>query len=94
MSVTHLQFLEGSTIVDIALDALDLITIVVPPALPAAMTIGSIYAQKRLRKRDIFCISPRSINVSGSIDCVCFDKTGNIFSIIPLTQLKKVIGII
>ncbi len=61
---------------DILVDALDLITIVVPPALPAAMTIGSIYAQKRLRRKNIFCISPRTINVAGSLDCICFDKTG------------------
>lgn len=60
------------------MEALDLITIVVPPALPAAMTVGSLYAQTRLRKKQIFCISPRSINVSGSIDCVCFDKTGTL----------------
>ena len=71
--------MEGeSTYSDIALDAFDLITIVVPPALPAAMTIGSIYAQKRLQKKGIFCISPRSINVSGSVDCICFDKTGKL----------------
>ena len=56
------------------MEALDLITIVVPPALPAAMTVGRFYAQSRLQKKNIFCISPRSINVSGSIDCVCFDK--------------------
>ena len=61
---------------DIFLDAADLITIVIPPALPAAMTIGSIYAQKRLKEKGIFCISPRTINVSGSVQCVCFDKTG------------------
>ncbi len=42
------------------------------------MTIGSIYAQKRLRGKGIFCISPRTINVSGSIQCVCFDKTGTL----------------
>ena len=42
--------IEGeSTVAEIALDALDLITIVVPPALPAAMTIGSIYALRRLK---------------------------------------------
>ena len=63
---------------DIFLDAADLITIVIPPALPAAMTIGSIYAQKRLREKGIFCISPRTINVSGSVQCVCFDKTGTL----------------
>lgn len=59
---------------EIIVDALDLITIVVPPALPAAMTVGRMYAQSRLKKENVFCISPRTINVAGSIDCVCFDK--------------------
>ena len=63
---------------EIVLEVFDLITIVVPPALPAAMTIGVVIAQKRLERRGIFCISPRTINVSGSTDCVCFDKTGTI----------------
>lgn len=58
--------------------SLDLITIVVPPALPAALTIGIVYAQSRLRQSQIFCISPRSINISGCINCVCFDKTGTL----------------
>ncbi|XP_020286943.1 probable cation-transporting ATPase 13A3 isoform X2 [Pseudomyrmex gracilis] len=62
----------------IALEALDLITIVVPPALPAAMTVGRLVAQRRLEKKKIYCTSPRTINVSGSIDCVCFDKTGTL----------------
>lgn len=59
---------------DVILEACDLITIVVPPALPAAMTVGRFYAQIRLKRKEIFCISPRTINVSGSINCVCFDK--------------------
>lgn len=62
----------------IAVESLDLITIAVPPALPAAMTVGRMYAQQRLKKNNIYCISPRSINVSGSVDCVCFDKTGTL----------------
>ncbi|XP_076635003.1 polyamine-transporting ATPase anne boleyn [Colletes latitarsis] len=62
----------------IALEALDLITIVVPPALPAAMTVGRLVAQRRLEKNKIYCTSPRTINVSGSIDCICFDKTGTL----------------
>lgn len=59
-------------------ESLDLITIAVPPALPAAMSVGRMYAQRRLKKNNIYCIAPRSINVSGSIDCVCFDKTGTL----------------
>jgi P-type E1-E2 ATPase len=57
---------------------LDLVTIIVPPALPAAMTIGSVCAQKRLARRSIFCISPRSINLCGAISAFCFDKTGTL----------------
>ncbi|XP_065220053.1 polyamine-transporting ATPase 13A3-like isoform X2 [Planococcus citri] len=77
----------------IAMEALDLITVVVPPALPAAMTIGAVHALLRLKKRNIFCISPRSINVSGSVNCICFDKTGtlteeglNMWGVIPTSN--------
>lgn len=58
----------------IILRALDVITVVVPPALPAAMTVGTIYAQSRLKQRGIFCISPPRINLSGKVCLVCFDK--------------------
>lgn len=66
--------MKGRAAFEIAMEALDLITVVVPPALPAAMTIGAVHALLRLKKRNIFCISPRSINVSGSVNCICFDK--------------------
>lgn len=69
---------RGADFKTILISALDLITIVIPPALPAAMTIGIIYAQSRLKANKIFCISPRSINISGCINCVCFDKTGTL----------------
>ncbi|EFA04812.1 polyamine-transporting ATPase 13A3 isoform X2 [Tribolium castaneum] len=72
------KVMRGVSSRDLVIEAFDLITIVVPPALPAAMTVGRFYAQIRLKKRKIFCISPRTINVSGSIDCVCFDKTGTL----------------
>lgn len=72
------KVMRGNEWSEITLEALDLITIVVPPALPAAMTVGRMYAQARLEKSNIFCISPRTINVSGSINCVCFDKTGTL----------------
>ncbi|CAG7728857.1 unnamed protein product [Allacma fusca] len=57
---------------------LDIITIVVPPALPAAMTVGTFYAQARLKKKQIFCISPPRINFCGKISLVAFDKTGTL----------------
>ncbi|KAH8174244.1 p5-type ATPase cation transporter domain-containing protein [Sarocladium implicatum] len=58
--------------------ALDLITIVVPPALPATLTIGTNFALTRLRKKQVFCISPQRVNVGGKIDIMCFDKTGTL----------------
>ncbi|XP_038219122.1 probable cation-transporting ATPase 13A3 isoform X1 [Zerene cesonia] len=63
---------------DIVIKALDIITIVVPPALPAAMTVGRLYAVSRLRRARITCLNTRAVNVSGSLDCICFDKTGTL----------------
>ncbi|OAQ96307.1 hypothetical protein LLEC1_00157 [Akanthomyces lecanii] len=58
--------------------ALDLITIVVPPALPATLTIGTNFALSRLKRKQIFCISPQRVNVGGKLDVMCFDKTGTL----------------
>ena len=58
--------------------ALDLITIVVPPALPATLTIGTNFALSRLKQKAIFCISPQRVNVGGKLDILCFDKTGTL----------------
>ncbi|KIW09275.1 uncharacterized protein PV09_00196 [Verruconis gallopava] len=62
----------------IVVRALDLITIVVPPALPATLTIGTQFALNRLKGKQIFCISPQRVNVGGKLDVVCFDKTGTL----------------
>jgi cation-transporting ATPase 13A3/4/5 len=62
----------------IVVRALDLITIVVPPALPATLTIGTQFALNRLKQKQIFCISPQRVNVGGKLDVVCFDKTGTL----------------
>uniref|UniRef100_A0A671Z3S3 Polyamine-transporting ATPase 13A3 n=1 Tax=Sparus aurata TaxID=8175 RepID=A0A671Z3S3_SPAAU len=62
----------------IIIESLDIITITVPPALPAAMTAGIVYAQRRLKRIGIFCISPQRINICGQINLVCFDKTGTL----------------
>ncbi|OJT09471.1 hypothetical protein TRAPUB_14051 [Trametes pubescens] len=62
----------------ILLRALDLITVVVPPALPATLSIGTSFAIARLRKLGIFCISPSRVNVAGQINVCCFDKTGTL----------------
>ncbi len=62
----------------ILIRALDLITVVVPPALPATLSIGTSFALSRLRRSGIFCISPNRINVAGKINVCCFDKTGTL----------------
>ncbi|KAM4011812.1 LOW QUALITY PROTEIN: polyamine-transporting ATPase 13A2 [Anomaloglossus baeobatrachus] len=85
----HVFYKDGVS--QIIIKALDVITIIVPPALPAAMTVGTIYAQSRLKTKGIFCISPPRINVSGKIKMVCFDKTGtlteeglDVWGVVPL----------
>ncbi|KAF1748434.1 hypothetical protein GCK72_024901 [Caenorhabditis remanei] len=62
----------------IIIRSLDIITIVVPPALPAAMSVGMINAISRLKKKLIYCTSPTAINVCGLINVACFDKTGTL----------------
>ncbi|KAF8893975.1 hypothetical protein BD779DRAFT_1504591 [Infundibulicybe gibba] len=62
----------------IVIRALDLITVVVPPALPATLSIGTSFAIGRLRKLGIFCISPSRVNIGGKINVCCFDKTGTL----------------
>ncbi|XP_056354289.1 LOW QUALITY PROTEIN: probable cation-transporting ATPase 13A4 [Oenanthe melanoleuca] len=70
--------LNGAETGEVVKKALDVITIAVPPALPAALTTGIIYTQQRLKKKGIFCISPQRINVCGQLNLVCFDKTGTL----------------
>ncbi|XP_050298964.1 polyamine-transporting ATPase 13A3-like isoform X2 [Anthonomus grandis grandis] len=74
----HLYITRHAKTKETVIRALDIITIVVPPALPAAMAIGTVYSQSRLKKQKIFCISPPRINVCGKIKLACFDKTGTL----------------
>ncbi|SPO29335.1 related to YPK9 - vacuolar protein with a possible role in sequestering heavy metals [Ustilago trichophora] len=62
----------------IVIRALDLITVVVPPALPATMSIGISFAINRLRKQGIYCISPNRVIIGGKVNVFCFDKTGTL----------------
>lgn len=61
-----------------------------------ALTACLIYAQNRLKKNKIYCISPNRINVCGSIDVFVFDKTGTLTEddcdikfILPTNQEKN-----
>ena len=57
---------------------LDLITITVTPTLPISMIIGIIYAVQKLKKKEIFTISPNQIIEGGQLEILCFDKTGTL----------------
>lgn len=63
---------------DIIIKFFDLITITVPPGLPISMTFGIIYAVEKMKKKDIFCISPNKVISGGLVDKICFDKTGTL----------------
>uniref|UniRef100_A0A670J190 ATPase cation transporting 13A2 n=1 Tax=Podarcis muralis TaxID=64176 RepID=A0A670J190_PODMU len=88
-----IYILYRNKVSEIILRALDVVTVIVPPALPAAMTVGTIYAQNRLKQQGIFCISPPRINLCGKVRLVCFDKTGtltedglDIWGVVPLEK--------
>lgn len=55
---------------------LDLFTVAIPPALPIGLTIGTVFAVDRLKKKKISCIAPSRVNLAGSVETFCFDKTG------------------
>ncbi|XP_066458024.1 probable cation-transporting ATPase 13A4 isoform X2 [Eleutherodactylus coqui] len=69
---------KGASVRDIVVKSLLAVTAAIPPVLPAAVATAIMYAQKRLKKKKIFCLSPERINVCGRINLVCFDKTGTL----------------
>lgn len=42
------------------------------------MSAGAAFAISRLKKNQIYCISPPRVNVSGMIQMMVFDKTGTL----------------
>ena len=63
---------------DMVLKFLDLITITVPPSLPVSMTFGIIYAIDKMKKKNIYCVSPSKVIMGGLVNLICFDKTGTL----------------
>ncbi|XP_063775692.1 probable cation-transporting ATPase 13A4 [Pseudophryne corroboree] len=70
--------MQGESPTEIVIKALIIITTAVPPALSAALSTGIMYAQRRLKKNGIFCVSPQRINICGRLNIICFDKTGTL----------------
>jgi cation-transporting P-type ATPase 13A2 len=73
--IMWMQHASVDTLID---RSLNMIVICVPPALPAAMSCGMVFAIQRLKKQRIFCISPPRINLAGQITTFVFDKTGTL----------------
>lgn len=78
LATVPLMIMAGTTTLNLIDRSLDLLTICVPPALPAAMTCGVVFAIHRLKKQKIYCISPNRVNVAGRVTTFVFDKTGTI----------------
>ncbi|KAM4693465.1 putative cation-transporting ATPase 13A4 [Discoglossus pictus] len=69
---------KGASTSDTVLWSFLLITVSVPAALPAAVTVCILYSQTRLKRMGIFCLSAQRINMCGQLNIICFDKTGTL----------------
>jgi P-type E1-E2 ATPase len=67
----------------------ELITVTVPPSLPAGLNIAILISIYYLKKKKIFCISPKKIIAGGDVQTVCFDKTGTLTE--NFMSLKKIV---
>ena len=51
----------------IIVSCLELITTCIPPALPAVLAVGIVFALDRLKAQHIYCIAPPRINLAGTV---------------------------
>jgi cation-transporting ATPase 13A2 len=73
------KFVEyGFSTKNIVFRSLDLITIAVPPSLPAILASSVAFSIKRLKKQKVFCIQPGRVNICGRVETFVFDKTGTL----------------
>ena len=70
----------------------NIVTIAVPPALPAAMSAGIVYSLFRLNKGKIYSISPDTINTAGRVKTLVFDKTGTLTE--DTLNFSKLVGVV
>ncbi len=73
---------------EIVQSTFDILTFVVPPSLPACMTLANYLAQRRLKRNGIFCLSSKYINQAGNINVVAFDKVTTRFDL-SLTESQR-----
>ncbi|KAH8740797.1 hypothetical protein FG386_002759 [Cryptosporidium ryanae] len=73
-----LSYMVCVDFITILFKSIDLFTIVAPPALPATIAAGCNIAVMKLKKKKISCSNPNSVNISGQVNTVVFDKTGTI----------------
>lgn len=73
-----MSYLHKNTALTIFLNCADLITIVVPPALPTVLSVGIRVSIGRLRRAFISTTFPAKLNICGRLDIFCFDKTGTL----------------
>lgn len=69
---------QGYSIKKAIIRGLEVITICVPPQLPAALNAGIQLAINRLEGKNISCIKPDKVNVGGIVNVCAFDKTGTL----------------
>lgn len=69
---------QNESVTEIILSGLDLITVIIPPALPAVLVVGTSIAMGRLKRFNISTTFPAKLNVCGRLDVFCFDKTGTL----------------
>ena len=60
---------------EIFIKLLDIITTIVPPIFPICLNLGINNSIKRLKKQNIKCLNKDKINISGTIDTICFEPT-------------------
>lgn len=67
-----------SSAFEVFMNCCDLVTVVVPPALPAILVISTSAAISRLKRNKMTTTFPAKINICGRLDVFCFDKTGTL----------------
>ena len=53
---------------------LDLLSTVVQPSIPLAITVGIGISLQQLNKKGIICLSPPKIKLGGNLDVILLDK--------------------